>query len=170
MSKRFSAFALLLAFLGCLPLAAQAHDSTDANADWFKTGNEPCCTRPLVFRGNLVGYGDVFKTRSASQTTIGPVAVSQRRQWKVIPPVIIKEGDTPITFQCCLLQEQRMELCFLYEGGSDELHGSASHLRLRDVAETPLRAVVQTNSKQSRLCVSDFWHAETIWRARRKAG
>ena len=64
MSNALVRFALLLAFL-CVPLAAQAHDSTMQHADWFNNQemNPAARDRLGVPWKSCCDSGDVFKTR-----------------------------------------------------------------------------------------------------------
>ena len=120
MSNALVRFALLLTFL-CVPLAAQAHDSTMQHADWFnKQEMNPAARDRLgVPWKSCCDNGDVFKTRfRVAEDNSDQWQYLKDGQWKVIPPDIIKEGDTPDHVPVLFINRSNgMELCFFVPKG-----------------------------------------------------
>jgi hypothetical protein len=120
MSNALVRFALLLAFL-CVPLAAQAHDSTMQHADWFNNQemNPAARDRLGVPWKSCCDNGDVFKTRfRVADDNSDQWQYLKDGQWKVIPPDIIKEGDTPDHVPVLFINRSNgMELCFFVPKG-----------------------------------------------------
>lgn len=106
------------------PVGAMAHDpSTHQHADWFnKQEMNPAARERLgVPWKSCCDNGDVFKTRFR----VGADNADQWQylkdgQWKVIPPDIIKEEDTPDRQPVLFINKYTgMELCFfLPKGGT----------------------------------------------------
>ena len=120
MSNALVRFALLLAFL-CVPLAAQAHDSTMQHADWFNNQeiNPAARDRLGVPWKSCCDNGDVFKTRfRVADDNSDQWQYLKDGQWKVIPADIIKEGDTPDHVPVLFINRSNgMELCFFVPKG-----------------------------------------------------
>ena len=120
MSNALVRFALLLAFL-CVPLAAQAHDLTMQHADWFNNQemNPAARDRLGVPWKSCCDNGDVFKTRfRVADDNSDQWQYLKDGQWKVIPPDIIKEGDTPDHVPVLFINRSNgMELCFFVPKG-----------------------------------------------------
>ena len=120
MSNALVRFALLLTFL-CVPLAAQAHDSMMQHADWFNNQemNPAARDRLGVPWKSCCDNGDVFKTRfRVADDNSDQWQYLKDGQWKVIPPDIIKEGDTPDHVPVLFINRSNgMELCFFVPKG-----------------------------------------------------
>ena len=120
MSNALARFALLLTFL-CVPLAAHAHDSTMQHADWFNNQqmNPAARERLGVPWKSCCDNGDVFKTRfRVAADNSDQWQYLKDGQWKVIPPDIIKEGDTPDHVPVLFINKSNgMELCFFVPKG-----------------------------------------------------
>ena len=120
MSNALERFALLLTFL-CVPLAAQAHDPAMQHADWFNNQemNPAARDRLGVPWKSCCDNGDVFKTRfRVADDNSDQWQYLKDGQWKVIPPDIIKEGDTPDRVPVLFINRSNgMELCFFVPKG-----------------------------------------------------
>jgi hypothetical protein len=120
MSNALVRFALLLTFL-CVPLAVQAHDSTMQHADWFNNQvmNPAARDRLGVPWKSCCDNGDVFKTRfRVAEDNSDQWQYLKDGQWNVIPPDIIKEGDTPDHVPVLFINKNTgMELCFFVPKG-----------------------------------------------------
>lgn len=120
MSNALVRFALLLTFL-CVPLAAQAHNSTMQHADWFNNQviNPAARDRLGVPWKSCCDNGDVFKTRfRVAEDNSDQWQYLKDGQWKVIPPDIVKEGDTPDHVPVLFINKNNgMELCFFVPKG-----------------------------------------------------
>jgi hypothetical protein len=120
MSNALVGFAVLVAFL-CVPLSAQSHDSTMQHADWFnKQEMNPAARDRLgVPWKSCCDNGDVFKTRfRVAEDNSDQWQYLKDGQWKVIPPDIIKEGDTPDHVPVLFINKNNgMELCFFVPKG-----------------------------------------------------
>lgn len=121
MTNAIVRFALLCMFL-CVPVSTLAHDpSTHKHAEWFnKQEMNPAARERLgVPWKSCCDNGDVYKTRfRVAPDNTDQWQYFREGQWKVIPPDIIKEEDTPDREPVLFISKYSgVELCFFLPKG-----------------------------------------------------
>lgn len=105
-----------------LPGVGKAHDPGHPHADWYRsqTMNESARKRLGVTYKSCCDAGDHYRTRFrvAGDNSDQWLYLAKDGQWKVVPPDIIKQQDTPED-QPVLFINQRtgVELCFFVPKG-----------------------------------------------------
>ena len=106
-----------------LPDAGHAHDAGHPHADWYKsqTMNESARKRLGVTYKSCCDAGDHYRTRFrvGGDNSDQWLYLAKDGQWKVVPPDIIKQQDTPENQPVLFInQHTGVELCFFVpEGG-----------------------------------------------------
>ena len=113
-------FSMLWIFL-CSPSLALSHDASMPHHDWFKRQemNPAARERIGVPWKSCCDNGDVFKTRfRVAADRSDQWEYFKNGEWKVIPPDIIKNEDTPDREAILFINKNNgMELCFFLPHG-----------------------------------------------------
>jgi hypothetical protein len=120
MANALMRLSLLLVFL-CVPLGAQGHDERMPHHEWFnKQEMNPAVRKRLgLFYKSCCDNGDVFQTRfRVGEDHSDQWQYLKDGQWKLIPPDIIKDEDTPDHLPVLFINKQTgVELCFFVPRG-----------------------------------------------------
>jgi hypothetical protein len=121
MTNAIVRFALLTLFL-CLPLSVLAHGPSMPHHDWYNKQqmNEAARKRLGVVFKSCCDAGDHYKTRFrvADDNSDQWQYLAKNGQWKIVPPDIIKEEETPENQPVLFINKHDgMELCFFVPKG-----------------------------------------------------
>ena len=120
MANALMRLSLLLVFL-CVPLGAQGHDERMPHHEWFnKQEMTPAVRKRLgLFYKSCCDNGDVFQTRfRVGEDHSDQWQYLKDGQWKLIPPDVIKDEDTPDHLPVLFINKQTgVELCFFVPRG-----------------------------------------------------
>jgi hypothetical protein len=117
------AFGRVLTMFGLLLLSvrADAHDPSMPHHEWFnKQEMNPAVQRRLgLSYKSCCNNGDVFKTRfRVGEDRSDQWQYLKDGEWKIIPPDIIKESDTPDRTPVLFINRSTgQELCFFVPQG-----------------------------------------------------
>ena len=115
--------AVLLCLFLCVPTAVLAHDPAHhEHAEWYnkQTMNEAARKRLNVPYKSCCDAGDHYRTRFkvADDNSDQWLYLAKNGQWKIVPPDIIKEDETPENQPVLFINKHNgVELCFFVPKG-----------------------------------------------------
>jgi hypothetical protein len=119
--KAFDCVLTTFGILFLLSVRADAHDPSMPHHEWFnKQEMNPAVQRRLGLPyKSCCNNGDVFKTRfRVGEDRSDQWQYLKDGEWKIIPPDIIKEGDTPDHTPVLFINRSTgQELCFFVPQG-----------------------------------------------------
>jgi hypothetical protein len=120
MANALFRLAMLLLALS-FPVELVAHDSSHRHADWYNKQeiNPAARQRMGVYYKSCCDNGDVFKTRyRVAPDDSDQWQYFKEGEWKIIPPDIIKDEDTPDREPVLFINKHTgVELCFFLPKG-----------------------------------------------------
>ncbi|MFL6819027.1 MAG: hypothetical protein ACJ8EF_13900 [Bradyrhizobium sp.] len=119
--KAFGRVLMIFGFLLLLSIRADAHDPSMAHHEWFNAQqmNPGARERLGVPWRSCCDNGDVYKTRfRVGEDRSDQWQYLKDGHWKLVPPDIIKEEDTPDHLPVLFINRYTgMELCFFVPKG-----------------------------------------------------
>ncbi|MCK1516135.1 hypothetical protein IVB22_27055 [Bradyrhizobium sp. 190] len=119
--KAFDCVLMTFGILLLLSIRADAHDSSMPHHEWFnKQEMNPAAQRRLGLPyKSCCNNGDVFKTRfRVGEDRSDQWQYLNDGEWKIIPPDIIRESDTPDRTPVLFINKSTgQELCFFVPQG-----------------------------------------------------